>query len=149
MNTESQGGIFEGSKLSGLSGRHWIQGPDHHILYKAGGYVLPAYRQDTGNKEVAVQRRYFYNKEEAFGSFVSRSGLVTVGRLTDRFEDILPELYKADRTFDISRLFGSWGRGQRQEDKQILGKGSFPVHQVNHVDKCLHLFVIKLACSPQ
>lgn len=110
---------------------------------------------------MAVQRRYFYNKEEAFGSFVSRSGLVdgkrlsgeeeldTVGRLTDRFEDILPELYKADRTFDISRLFGSWGRGQGQEDKQILGKGSFPVHQVNHVDKCLHLFVIKLACSPQ
>lgn len=118
----------------------------YHPLF---GYVLSTYRQDTENNNAAVQRQYFYSKEEAFESFASRSGLVdgkklfgeeelkiihaglvkirladenigdeelaAIGRLIDRLEDILPELHKADRTFDVSRLFGSWGMGASTE----------------------------------
>ncbi len=39
-------------------------------------YVLSTYRQDVQNDNRPIQRQYFYNREEAFESFATRSGLV-------------------------------------------------------------------------
>lgn len=44
-------------------------------------YVLSTYRQDSQNGNKPVQRQYFYNKEEAFESFVARSGLIDERKL--------------------------------------------------------------------
>ena len=40
------------------------------------GYVLSTYKQDAQNENKPIQRQYFYNREEAFESFATRSGLV-------------------------------------------------------------------------
>lgn len=39
-------------------------------------YVLSTYRKDAEHENTAIQRRYFYNKEDAFEDFALRSGLV-------------------------------------------------------------------------
>ena len=39
-------------------------------------YVLSTYKQDAQNDNRPIQRQYFYNREEAFESFATRSGLV-------------------------------------------------------------------------
>ena len=50
----------------------------HHPLF---GYVLSTYRQDLENNNMPIQRQYFYNKDEAFESFATRSGLVDEKKL--------------------------------------------------------------------
>ena len=108
----------------------------HHPLLH---YVLCTYRMDKENNDTPMQRQYFYNKEEAFENFATRSGLVdekkmfsetdlkiihaglvkmrtvdddlthddidSVQRLVDKIEDILPELYKKDKTFEFAKMF--------------------------------------------
>lgn len=49
-------------------------------------YVLSTFRRDTENKQSAIQRQYFYNKEEAFENFALRSGLVDVKKLFSETE---------------------------------------------------------------
>lgn len=39
-------------------------------------YILSTYRKDAENGNAAIQRHYFYNKDEAFEDFAVRSGLV-------------------------------------------------------------------------
>ncbi|MFI3238786.1 MAG: hypothetical protein R3Y47_12310 [Lachnospiraceae bacterium] len=67
----------------------------HHPLFE---YVLSTYRMDTEHNNAAVQRQYFYNKEQAFESFATRSGLIdelhSVGKQVDKIEDLIPELSK-------------------------------------------------------
>ena len=48
----------------------------HHPLFE---YVLSTYRCDE--KKNPIQRQYFYNKEDAFESFATRSGLIDEKRL--------------------------------------------------------------------
>lgn len=50
----------------------------HHPLF---GYVLSTYLQDLENNNMPIQRQYFYNKDEAFESFATRSGLVDEKKL--------------------------------------------------------------------
>ncbi|MFI3238745.1 MAG: hypothetical protein R3Y47_12105 [Lachnospiraceae bacterium] len=50
----------------------------HHPLFE---YVLSTYRMDTEHNNAAVQRQYFYNKEQAFESFATRSGLIDEKKL--------------------------------------------------------------------
>lgn len=50
----------------------------HHPLFH---YVLSTYRMDRENNNTPMQRQYFYNKEEAFESFATRSGLVDEKKL--------------------------------------------------------------------
>ena len=45
------------------------------------GYVLSTYKQDADHKNAAIQRQYFYSKEEAYESFATRSGLVDEKKL--------------------------------------------------------------------
>lgn len=45
------------------------------------GYVLSTYKQDAQNENKPIQRQYFYNREEAFESFATRSGLVDERKL--------------------------------------------------------------------
>ena len=100
--------------------------------------MLSTYKQDAQNDNRPIQRQYFYNREEAFESFATRSGLVderklftetqlqlihaglvklrtmdeelseedmkTVGELINRVEEIVPELHREERKFDVSRL---------------------------------------------
>ncbi|MBD5480354.1 MAG: hypothetical protein HDR14_13900 [Lachnospiraceae bacterium] len=49
----------------------------HHPLL---GYVLSTYRQEMPDGK-PVQRQFFYNKDEAFESFATRSGLVDARKL--------------------------------------------------------------------
>ncbi|MBQ9989819.1 MAG: hypothetical protein IJP31_02585 [Lachnospiraceae bacterium] len=44
-------------------------------------YVLSTYKQDAQNENRPIQRQYFYNREEAFESFVTRSGLIDARKL--------------------------------------------------------------------
>ena len=44
-------------------------------------YVLSTYKQDAQNDNRPIQRQYFYNREEAFESFATRSGLVDERKL--------------------------------------------------------------------
>lgn len=44
-------------------------------------YVLSTYKLDTEHNNAAIQRQYFYNKEEAFENFALRSGLVDEKKL--------------------------------------------------------------------
>lgn len=124
-----------------------VLGCKHHPLFD---YVLSTYRLDTENKNTPVQRHYFYNKEEAFESFATRSGLVdekklfsetdlkilhsglikmrtidkdldsedldSVGRLLDKIEDLIPELSKKEKAFDISKLFSFMDNGLEREE---------------------------------
>lgn len=113
------------------------------------GYVLSTYKQDAQNENRPIQRQYFYNREEAFESFATRSGLVderklftetqlqlihaglvklrtmdeelseedmkTVGELVNRVEEIVPELHREERKFDVSRLLDALSMGNGME----------------------------------
>ena len=113
------------------------------------GYVLSTYKQDAQNENKPIQRQYFYNREEAFESFATRSGLVderklftetqlqlihaglvklrtmdeelteedmkTVGELVNRVEEIVPELHREERKFDVSRLLDALSMGNGME----------------------------------
>lgn len=50
----------------------------HHPIFD---YVLSTYRKDTEHNNMAIQRQYFYQKEDAFENFALRSGLVDVKKL--------------------------------------------------------------------
>ena len=50
----------------------------HHPLFD---YVMSTYRIDAEHQNAAIQRQYFYNKDEAFENFALRSGLVDVKKL--------------------------------------------------------------------
>lgn len=50
----------------------------HHPLF---AYVLSTYKVESNKENSVVQRQYFYNKEEAFESFATRSGLVDEKKL--------------------------------------------------------------------
>ena len=112
-------------------------------------YVLSTYKQDAQNDNRPIQRQYFYNREEAFESFATRSGLVderklftetqlqlihaglvklrtmdeelseedmkTVGELVNRVEEIVPELHREERKFDVSRLLDALSMGNGME----------------------------------
>ncbi|TCL57670.1 hypothetical protein EDD76_108205 [Kineothrix alysoides] len=113
------------------------------------GYVLSTYKQDAQNDDKPIQRQYFYNKEEAFESFSTRSGLVdekkmfsetelkiihtglikmrtldeefskkdmeAIGTLINRVEELLPELHKEERKFDVTRLLEALSVGNGME----------------------------------
>lgn len=113
------------------------------------GYVLSTYKQDAQNENKPIQRQYFYNREEVFESFATRSGLVderklftetqlqlihaglvklrtmdeelteedmkTVGELVNRVEEIVPELHREERKFDVSRLLDALSMGNGME----------------------------------
>ncbi len=49
-------------------------------------YVLSTYKMDTEHNNAAVQRQYFYNKEQAFESFATRSGLIDEKKLFNETE---------------------------------------------------------------
>lgn len=55
----------------------------HHSLFD---YVLSTYKVDTENNNAAMQRQYFYNKEQAFESFATRSGLIDEKKLFSETE---------------------------------------------------------------
>lgn len=108
-------------------------------------YVLSTYKQDAQNDNRPIQRQHFYNREEAFENFATRSGLVderklftetqlqlihvglvklrtmdeedmkTVGELINRVEEIVPELHREERKFDVSRLLDALSMGSGME----------------------------------
>jgi len=49
-------------------------------------YVLSTYRKDVENGNTAIQRQYFYSKEDAFENFALRSGLVDEKKLFSETE---------------------------------------------------------------
>lgn len=112
-------------------------------------YVLSTYRQDVQNDNRPIQRQYFYNREEAFESFATRSGLVdgrklfnetqlqlihaglvklcamdeglsdedmkAAGELVERVEELVPELHREERKFDVARLLDALSFGSGPE----------------------------------
>ena len=111
-------------------------------------YVLSTYKQDAQNDNRPIQRQYFYNREEAFESFATRSGLVderklftetqlqlihaglvklcamdeelsdedmkAAGELVNRVEELVPELHREERKFDVARLLDALSFGGQE-----------------------------------
>lgn len=70
---KSQNGVVNINEHNGV-----VLACKHHPIFD---YVLSTYKKDAEHNNAAIQRQYFYNKDDAFESFALRSGLVDARKL--------------------------------------------------------------------